>query len=201
MDKFLEFLQSVPCWAQWNQKSCPYTIYIQSFMLLSQVSTNLLSLEESQCLHWVLRGPIESLLRCPAPALRGLLHGRDHCRVLDRSLSQASHSQPYSLSVTESVYLYLQLLQTVSSCPHSNSSSIPTLPLSLSTQSSPQLVIMTGAVLSSGIPYVAPLGSSRVLLSPLPAVAVPLAPVSRGHRSATDPPFGSGEPQRLWSEP
>lgn len=174
-----------------------------------------------QRLYWLL----SHMLPChPALTLRGLLSARDNMPELN-GVSSPGHFSLILISLPltfydclyEPVYLYLPLLSTVSPglllLSLFFSSSILTFP-SISPLNPPPplsssyydrssaLACLGPSALSSGIPYVAPLSSSSssVLLSPLPTVAVPLAPVSRGRQSAIGP-LWSGEPQRLQSDP
>ncbi len=116
-------------------------------------------------------------------------------------------------SLHRPVYLYLTVLWNVSPCPSATLLLSWFYLLSLHSTLSPSsywdrssaLTPFGLSALSSGIPYVSPLSSSSsssssVLVSPLPTVAVPLAPVSRGRQSAIGP-LWSREPQRLQSDP
>lgn len=116
----------------------------------------------------------------------------------------------HSLSLSDCMHESVSPLSCLSPCPSAtlhppHSSSIPALP-SISPLNAPPpsssyynkscaLACLGLSTHSPGVPYVAPLSSnsssssSSVLLYPLPTVAVPLAPVSRGRQSAIGPPL------------
>lgn len=152
-------------------------------MPLSQVPTNPRSFERGGIS--ISHAQVFSIYRL----LSHMLPGSDF-KTTAKSERKYVRAPRDSLSVTVCMTLvYLPLVSTVSACPSA------TILLLLSRHLSPSLhTTTTGAALSSGIPHVAPLGGNssrsqgRALLSPRPTVAVPLAPVSRGHQSANRPP-------------